>query len=189
MLGRLTARDGNKVIELDPNSLYISLTQILNPGFHWSLYITDIHGVATKHHWSGKSPVEEESRHHSFARKGPAEMYSHPQTHPVMQRTKSHNLNLAFIFISSYDPPKGEFDFPKLFGSIFTSHPNVWQNRQNGISCRTWVMKALEALHSRGLLNLSAEEVKGLEKVVTDVGHSVEEAFGTRGVFTEMAKL
>jgi hypothetical protein len=39
-------------VSLEPSSLYICLTRLISPGFHWSLYFTGTHGRAIRREWA-----------------------------------------------------------------------------------------------------------------------------------------
>ncbi|EPQ58426.1 hypothetical protein GLOTRDRAFT_110197 [Gloeophyllum trabeum ATCC 11539] len=168
---------GNE-IPVEPNSLYICLNQILSPGFHWSLYVTDAKGAAVRYEWAevqGRASTSD-----------PLEAFFYTPTHPVMEITRDLSCNLAFIKISAYTAPANPTIqyYVSMFHDIFpTSFSNVKRNRDHGISCRTWLMAALERMRTAGVINLSASEVAGLEARVIAIGQKAEEE-AAKGDFT-----
>ncbi|KAI4517891.1 hypothetical protein K525DRAFT_180006, partial [Schizophyllum commune Loenen D] len=128
-------------IQLEPSSLYVCLTQLLVPGFHWSIYITDGAGTATRYHWR-----QVPSRR---ARTDPIEEFTYGVINPITELTRGYNLNLAFIKIRAYTAPSGGSSdyFAALFKDAFpVGYPSVQENRRMNLTCRTWVMSALEKL-------------------------------------------
>ncbi|THU91872.1 hypothetical protein K435DRAFT_576608, partial [Dendrothele bispora CBS 962.96] len=129
-------------VTLEANSLYVSLTQLMSQGFHWSIYVTDAYGTATRYHWRqvrSRTTVT-----------SPIEVFSYETLACITETTRGLNLNLAFVKIEAFTAPRGATPdnyYVPLFRSIFaTSYPTVMQNRRQGITCRTWVFAALERL-------------------------------------------
>lgn len=176
--------DLGKEISLAPSSLYVCLTQLMGPGFHWSLYITDASGVATRYHWRevpGRRGADD-----------PIEEFAYGVIKPVTEITRGNNFNLAFIKISAYVPHEGmqpEY-FVALFKGVFTtSYSSVRENRQHQISCRTWLMAALQRMRVAGHLTLDSAAVAGLEASIKEIGNAVEERVSTGIVESEFAYL
>ncbi len=161
--------DFGATIVLEPNSLYVCLTQLLVPGFHWSIYITDSKRTATRYHWrqvtSHRAPTD------------PVEEFTYNVIDPITEVTRGNNLNLAFIKITAYTAPRGGSSdyFASVFKDVFpVSYSNVRQNRNNQLTCRTWAMSALERLRAAGIIGLDAATVAGLEERMKAVGSAVE---------------
>ncbi|KAI0789227.1 hypothetical protein C8Q75DRAFT_821283 [Abortiporus biennis] len=159
-------------ITLSPNSLYICLTQIMSPGFHWSLYITDSTGLATRYHW-----VEVRTRRQAA---DPIEEYTRAVINPVRGVTGGFRLNYTFVKIRSYTAPTTPFDFHAIFSTIYTtSYNNVRDNREHGIRCGNWVMTALQYLYLYGLLQLNEGQIKEIQTVMTAKGEELEHKVAT----------
>ncbi|EIN03506.1 hypothetical protein PUNSTDRAFT_33091, partial [Punctularia strigosozonata HHB-11173 SS5] len=126
-------------ISLQPNSLYIFLIQILSVDPHWSLFITDAAGVATRYHWS-VAPRRSLNE--------PIECYDARVINPVREVTNGGKMTLGVVRIMSYSPPQPGFDFNGLFSQIYRgiSYNTVQMNRLNHISCWEWVLEALNLL-------------------------------------------
>lgn len=63
----------------------------------------------------------------------------------------------------------------QLFDGIFEGYPTIFENRQKGITCRTWLMRALERLRVAGHLpGLSAAEVATYEQSAIEIGKRAE---------------
>ncbi|EPT00279.1 hypothetical protein FOMPIDRAFT_1049861 [Fomitopsis schrenkii] len=167
---------GNPTIPLEANSLYMCLTQLL-AGFHWSLFITDAQGKATRHHWS------QDSRRRGSS--DPVEVYTHSLIDPVTQMTRGMNLNLAFIRVSAFVAPRMPYDYVSLFSTIFPeTYTTVRDNRTHGTTCRTWAMGALQKLRENNLITLSTQAVAALEQRFIDIGTEVEAGIASGTVDT-----
>ncbi|TFY72128.1 hypothetical protein EVG20_g884 [Dentipellis fragilis] len=176
--------DLGDTIQLEPNSLYVCLTQLLVPGFHWSIYITDSKGTATRYHWrqvnSRQAPTD------------PIEEFTYNVINPITEMTRGNNLNLAFIKITAYTAPRGGSSdyFVSVFQGVFPdSYSTVRENRRNQLTCRTWVMCALEKLRAAGIINLDAATVAGLEEKIKAVGSAVETAVANGDPHTKVATM
>ncbi|KAJ3865120.1 MAG: hypothetical protein NXY57DRAFT_431929 [Lentinula lateritia] len=129
----------NPVVTLEPFSLYISTTQIFaQPGkFHWSFYLTDAYGIATRYHWSergGTRGVYAEGVHVQVI-------------NPVTTYSASYNVALAYFKVTGFNPATPPNIMQQAAFSAFPeSYLTVRENRQNGLSCRTWVLQVLRTL-------------------------------------------
>ncbi|KAA1473210.1 hypothetical protein DENSPDRAFT_839658 [Dentipellis sp. KUC8613] len=154
---------------LEPHALYICLTQLLVPGFHWGLYITDEHGVPTRHEWAEVKGVRD--------RTAPVEAYGTTIINPVRESDQENRFNLAFIKVRGY-MPRG-FDVCALFASLEpVGGSTSWHtNRKNGLSCRTWLIRALALLQREGAIARD-RPVQEIEEMVKKIGMEVELRLG-----------
>ncbi|KAG6335023.1 hypothetical protein ID866_4068 [Astraeus odoratus] len=125
-------------VYLDRGSLYICTVPLLGGKFHWSLiHITDT-GVATRHHWAaaGIDPCGREVYVQQSLPRGPL--------------TASATQILGYFKVSAYQNSGMKYDlegFKAVCRSVFAqSYPTAEENRQHGISCRTWVTSVLQGL-------------------------------------------
>ncbi|KAL4242362.1 hypothetical protein ABKN59_012061 [Abortiporus biennis] len=150
-------------VTLSPNSLYICLTQIMSPGFHWSLYITDSTGLATCYHWA-----EVRTRRQAA---DPIEEYTRAVINPVCGVTGGFRLNYTFVKIRSYTAPTTPFDFHAIFSTIYTTSYNNY-------------------LRLYGLLQLNEGQIKEIQTVVTAKDEELEHKVATtRLADTELCEL
>ncbi|KAL1667089.1 hypothetical protein GGF50DRAFT_49389 [Schizophyllum commune] len=156
-------------LTLEPQALYICLTQLLVPGFHWGLYFTDEHGVATRHEWAEVKGARDPT--------SPVEAYGVTVIDPVCESDKENRFNLAFVKVRGYTPL--EHDVRKLFAGLEPSGgSNSWRtNRKNGLSCRTWLIRALALLQREGAIVRDAP-VEEVEEMVKKIGMEVESRLG-----------
>ncbi|EPT00277.1 hypothetical protein FOMPIDRAFT_6280, partial [Fomitopsis schrenkii] len=152
---------------LEPNSLYICLTQLLVPGFHWGLYFTDGRGVATRHEWAevrGRRDLTQ-----------PVEAYQVALIHPVTVNDAQNRLNLALAKVSGYSPPPPQYDVQARFAGIELGggYSDVRRNRKSGLSCRTWLMRALVLLQEDVIIRRDTP-LSDIEDVVKSIGAEVE---------------
>ncbi|KAI9061422.1 hypothetical protein FKP32DRAFT_1594500 [Trametes sanguinea] len=161
----------SRTLALEPNALYICLTQLLVPGFHWGLYFTDEHGVATRHEWAEVKGRRE--------RGSPVEAYGVSVVDPVTEIDQENRRNLAFVKVRGYTP-NGAVDVRTLFDGLEPSGgSSSWmENRKNGLSCRTWLLRALAVLQREGLI-LREDAVVGVEETVKQIGNDVERRLGS----------
>ncbi|KAH9927251.1 uncharacterized protein B0H18DRAFT_1003696 [Fomitopsis serialis] len=175
----------NATLDLDSDSLYICLTQLFGPPgrFHWSIYITDAQGLATQYQWA-----EDLAR---CDRSAPVEKYSCSIVQPVKQRSETLQWNLAFIKMSHFVRTMDSDSYDELFANIFTTSWASWKdNRQHGLSCRTWAIAALQKLREKGgMRRLSAEQIAGLEAKIIAIGCAVEQRVAIGDNTVEMAEL
>ncbi|KAF8999264.1 hypothetical protein BDQ17DRAFT_1361059 [Cyathus striatus] len=130
----------NPAISLEPSSIYVATSQrMAAPGtFHWAVVVTDNAGMATRTHWTLID-------------------YS-PSTY-----SKGNTATFAFFKIDGYEG----VEWSTLWDcatTVFPEHlregfPTVKQNRQAGISCRTWALGFLRRLIEAGILHRSIEEI------------------------------
>ncbi|KAI0329311.1 hypothetical protein GY45DRAFT_884381 [Cubamyces sp. BRFM 1775] len=157
-------------LTLEPNALYICLTQLLVPGFHWGLYLTDEHGVATRHEWAEVKGRREPG--------SPVEAYGVSVIDPVTEIDQENRRNLAFVKVRGYTP-NAAVDMRTLFGGLEPSGgSSSWmENRKKGLSCRTWLMRALALLHKERVI-VREDPVAGIEEAVKQIGLDVERRLG-----------
>ena len=160
----------SKTLTLEPNALYICLTQLLVPGFHWGLYITDEHGVATRHEWAEVKGRREPG--------SPVEAYGVSIINPVTEIDQENRRNLAFVKVRGFTP-NAAIDLCALFGGLEPSggSSNWMENRKRGLSCRTWLMRALALLQKEGVINREGP-VGDIEEIVKQIGLEVERRLG-----------
>ncbi|KAH9830807.1 uncharacterized protein C8Q71DRAFT_716279 [Rhodofomes roseus] len=158
-------------LELEPDSLYICLTQLLVPGFHWGLYFTDNRGVATCHEWAEVQGRRDLTQ--------PVEAYQVALIHPVTVNDAQNRLNLAFVKVLGYSPPSSQYDLQARFAAIEPSggYSDVRRNRKSGLSCRTWLMRALGLLQEDGVIRRDTP-VSNIEGAVKEIGTEVEKRLG-----------
>lgn len=160
---------------LDASSLYISTEFQFASGFHWALYITapattpttenDIVGapapatLGARHEWAeDPSRALPEKYIRSVVKNPAAETYT-PEgrlvfayfkvagyKHAAPSETPGHLLSRPFSPSLVLDV---EWD-PRLDSVFPSSHPSCFANRKAGMSCRSWVVKALGVLIERG---------------------------------------
>ncbi|VDB92010.1 unnamed protein product [Peniophora sp. CBMAI 1063] len=170
-------------IPLQPFSLYIALVQIPIPDkFHWALYITDAHGLATCHQWT---------EHVGALAQGKAEGYKIDVLPLVTDMAENYVQNIAFIRLGAYvspsAPPSQSESRPdnvdvdltgymtRLFDGIFEGYATIFENRKKGVTCRTWLMRALERLRTAGHLpGLDKDAVAAYEHEAIEVGKRAE---------------
>jgi hypothetical protein len=163
----------NDTITLAPNSLYICLTQLLVPGFHWGLYHVDAAGHITRHEWA-----EVKGRRDPGS---PVEAYAATSIPAATEYDAENRFNLAFVKILGFAAPTAAYDFRARLETLEPDSASTsWmQNRKRGLSCRTWLIRALALLERDGLLARSdAEPVFGIEERVKAVGAAVDARLG-----------
>ncbi|KAG6812176.1 hypothetical protein H0H92_004044 [Tricholoma furcatifolium] len=166
--------DSNPIITLQPDSLYIATNQIFTQSgkFHWSLYLTDSSGHATKHHW-----VQVYGSQY-------AEAYR-VEVVPIRTYSSDAVATFAYLKVLGFTPPeKHIFDeavtmaFPKPYRMGLGT---VKDNRQANLTCRTWLFGVLRELANRGCLERS-ETLEALEQKVTEISTKLEnESVNTGG--------
>ncbi|KAL1723084.1 hypothetical protein EV715DRAFT_191357 [Schizophyllum commune] len=156
-------------LTLEPQALYICLTQLLVPGFHWGLYFTDERGVATRHEWAEVKGARDPM--------SPVEAYGVAVIDPVCESDQENRFNLAFIKVRGYTPI--ELDVRELFAGLEPSGgSNSWRtNRKRGLSCRTWLIRALALLQREGAM-VRDGPVEEVEEMVKRIGMEVESRLG-----------
>ena len=154
------------LVPLLPSSLYICLVQIPIPDkFHWALYITS-QNAATCHQWT----------EHAGARaQGKAEGYKIDRfpIDGVTDTNPDNTQNIAFIRLNAYSP--SEEDMTRLFDGIFEGYATIFENRRKGVTCRTWLMRALERMRVAGCFPvLDATQVAAYEQAAIAIGKRAE---------------
>ncbi|KAL4071256.1 hypothetical protein V8B97DRAFT_2104201 [Scleroderma yunnanense] len=148
-------------VRLDYGSLYICTVPLLNGKFHWSLiHITDA-GMATRHHWAaaGTDPTGRETYVHQALPRGPL--------------TASATQILGYFKVSAYQNSvavKHDLNgLRAICNTVFPqSYPTAEENRQHGMSCRTWVTNVLLGL------GLARDRAYEIERLVTSRSQSCE---------------
>ncbi|KAJ7074337.1 hypothetical protein C8F01DRAFT_1100188 [Mycena amicta] len=153
-------------ILLAENSLYVTTTQLSESKFHWALILTDEICAATRHHWHEKPRSGDSDS-------GPIEAYG---SQTVQPKSLTGRVVLGYFQIANYSPPP-----PGVFQDIcettfMTSYSSVCENRQRGITCRTFVLNVLSELCARGYIDGwhktgISSFVESLEKVIRE--HSI----------------
>jgi hypothetical protein len=154
---------------LEPNALYVVLTQLMSPGCHWAIFYTDANSVAVRHHWSAVQTTRDPAV-------DPVEAYTYRLIHPVTVFSVTGNAMLAFIKIAAFNAPPEGIDMVAFVNNIFPggTYPDVRANRRHGTRCRTWLIKALHKLREAGFINADAAEVAGYEATITSIGEDSE---------------
>jgi hypothetical protein len=173
----MSSSDPNPEIPLDTNCLYISTSQILSqPGkFHWSFFLTDEAGVATKHHW-----VEIYGGDY-------AEAY---RSH-IEERVSTYSnfvATFAYLKVRGFVSPGNEA-FAETARNAFAENvrhgfKTVRENRCANLTCRTWVLSILEHLKALGCLKRN-ETREWFEEQVEEVSTEIEERSSTDGGLTK----
>ncbi|TRM62930.1 hypothetical protein BD626DRAFT_569505 [Schizophyllum amplum] len=155
---------------LEPHALYICLTQLLVPGFHWGLYFTDERGIATRHEWAEVKGARD--------RLSPVEAYRATVIDPVTESDQENRFNLAFVKVRGYTPNVA-LDIRSSFSAVEPSGGwSSWrENRKNGLSCRTWLIRALALLQKEGVVVRECP-VEEIEEAVKKIGTEVERRLG-----------
>ncbi|KAI0061462.1 hypothetical protein BV25DRAFT_1857368 [Artomyces pyxidatus] len=170
--------DDNPKIPLEPNSLYIATSQLVmgDPGtFHWSFYLTDSAGVATKHHWA-----EIQSRDPTSY----AEGYISTVVEPVTTYSKNFQATFAYCKVNGFTFP-GQAAFKAVASQAFPEDrrlgfPTMRANRAAGLTCRTWVMAILGHLQTLGYLQ-RVETAEWFEAKVKEISVSIETGVAASG--------
>lgn len=142
-------------ILLEPASLYVATTQLAEAKFHWALIETDATCSAVRHHWHEKPHL-----------RGLAEGYGFQRIQP---KSLTGRVVLGYFQIRGYTPGI----LKEICETTFqTSYATVVENRQHGITCRTWVLQVLSTLCARGYITgfegTIRDFVDSLERVVTE---------------------
>ncbi|OJT09358.1 hypothetical protein TRAPUB_14172 [Trametes pubescens] len=129
-----------QLISLEKDSLYI-YTCPVDGGYHWAFVHIDEHGNATRHHWAAanwRQPHGPERYHANTLRDG------------AKDSTAGRRI-VGYFKILDYTPMSAAA-FQQVCASVFPgrNHTFALQNRQDGISCRTWCIAVLTViLHSQ----------------------------------------
>ncbi|KAF7322676.1 hypothetical protein HMN09_00046400 [Mycena chlorophos] len=165
-------------IALAPNSLFVTTTQLSETKFHWALVRTDDMPMcnATRHHWHEKPRASSDNS-------APIEGYGIQNIQP---RSLTGRVVLGYFQIANYSAPAPGV-FEEICESTFpTSFATVWENRQRGITCRTFVLNVLSELCSRGYITgwRRTDEipsfVASLEKTIVEQSRRADCSYLTR---------
>ena len=150
----------NPVIKLTPNSLFVTVLPTLDD-IHWAIFITDINGIATRHHWSEVDRATSDLT-------SPAEHYSFSYVDPVCVYTREKHVHLGFFKVAGYTGPRQGVNIVEKFRSIFpASFVSSIQNRRHNINSYTWCMKALTLLQESNVIERSDQVAQCVERVVS----------------------
>jgi hypothetical protein len=144
------------------------------PGkFHWSLFITDDKGVATRLQWkeniSPGIPVVQ------------AEIYSVDKVDPVTEITEGNHMSIVFFKFCAFNPLTN-FDYNAALSRIFPAgYSTINANREHNLTCRTWLLAALQILRQYRLIRLSESQIAGLEAKIISTGLEEEVRFSNQG--------
>ncbi|OBZ69783.1 hypothetical protein A0H81_10486 [Grifola frondosa] len=129
---RMAQRGDGLPIRLDTNSLYIHTIPLDGPSFHWAFVHVDHNGTATRHQWA---PTTKDAY-------GP-EAYVE-QSLPTGPGTLTNSMQiLGYFRVTDYNA-MDITSFRQMCSEIFSvSYPTAQQNRQAGVTCRTWVTHVL----------------------------------------------
>ncbi|KAJ6618287.1 hypothetical protein B0H10DRAFT_2030168 [Mycena sp. CBHHK59/15] len=164
----MTAASGS--ILLDPASLYVTTTQLAEAKFHWALIVTDANCSATRYHWFEKPDTSGNL----------AEGYGFQSVQP---KSLTGRVVLGYFKIRGYTSPSAGI-FAEICQATFqTSYPTVYENRRNGITCRTWVFQVLSTLCTLGYITgfdgSCRAFVDSLERVITEQSRMADNAYLT----------
>ena len=130
-------------ITLEPGTLHICTYMIDQPGlYHWSLYIVDDKGAVAQYHWS-KNPASTPDNDI------PAEQFTFEAVEePILKiDLKTMQMKFAMIQLNAYTPSPDtthEVIVGYLRGIFEKSFKTIEENREAGITCRTWIVAALK---------------------------------------------
>ena len=162
----------NHEITLEANSLYIATSQLINrPGsFHWSFFLTDAAGTATKHHWA-------QIREGEYPKS-----YQTCIVNPVSTHSTNFVATFAYLKVCGFVSPGGEA-FAELAGKAFPEDmrlgfKTVGDNRR--LTCRTWIMTILSQLKKLGYLKREETE-EWFEEQVKKCSIDIEKCSAVEG--------
>jgi hypothetical protein len=149
----------NPIINLSASSIYISTNTIFSVGFHWSLFVTDENARATRHDWAQSGAIEK------YRTKviDPTKTYS------------SNNAVLVYLKVGGCSPPDAN-RMEEFCRSVFPggSKPTVKENRQAGMTCRTWLLQVLKVLIEEGFV-VRENGIEGIEDKVREISAAQEQ--------------
>lgn len=159
---------------ITPLSLYITTELLMTPGFHWAIHITDPEGYTiTRHEWA-----------EDLSRQVAERYFSSTTTSPSLTTntyTPEGRLIFAWFKVTGFSHPAANstWDWESELAQIFPSgsYPTWYENRKHGMSCRTWVTKALRVLSDRGILSRHDTPVE-VEKKITRISSELEVRLG-----------
>lgn len=118
-------------VDLEPNALYICLTQLFTPGFHWSLFFTSpTDGCVTRYEWAEVKGITDLTL--------PVESFQQKWFESVEAYDEGLRFNLAYLKVLGYTPPVEGVPPVEIFEGLVIPpevYVNVRDNRRNGISC------------------------------------------------------
>lgn len=149
----------NPVVKLSANSIYISTSTILSDGFHWSLFVTDGNARATRHDWAQSGIIEK----YRCKKIDPTKTYS------------TNNAVLVYLKVGGCSPPDAN-KMDEICRSVFPggSKPTVRENREAGMTCRTWLLQVLEVLYEEGFV-VRENGIQGIEAKVRKISAENEQ--------------
>ncbi|KIY53886.1 hypothetical protein FISHEDRAFT_68455 [Fistulina hepatica ATCC 64428] len=164
----------NPPISLECNSLYIATYQLPDtPGqgfFHWSLYLTDSFGKATKYHW-----VEQPKRLVRIT--GYAEDVAFGPMDPFNSFSDNMTMRVGLFKIDGVAPVEPTVMYQLAMNAFNTrGYPTVEGNRRHGLSCCTWVRQVLIKLYQRGYIQRNERfSSRKIENAVRDRSLQLEQ--------------
>jgi hypothetical protein len=143
----MSGSNTNHEISLEANSIYITTSQLTGrPGiFHWSFFLTDAAGTATKHHWA-------QIRVGEFPKS-----YQTCVVNPVSTYSTNSVATFAYLKVCGFVSPGGEA-FTELAGKAFTEDIGFKTVRDIRFTCRTWILTILCQLKKLGYLKREETE-------------------------------
>ena len=156
----------NPAIPLEPNSIYVSTQFLISPNFHVALLVVDSAGKISVHEWA-----------EDLSRETP-ERYFHRNIDAAKSYTDDGKLIFAYFKIAGYTSPGDDFDWVSMLAPIFPrSYANWIENRKRKVSCKFFVLHALEKLIENGCL-VREDTITDIEKTVYRVSHELENELG-----------
>lgn len=152
----------NPIVALDASSMYIATSQIFAlPGkFHWVIYITDAMERVTTYQWN-EVPSASGSPYYESVQ-------IDVQNEPIKTFRDGCIMIFAFFKILGYrEVAHSEEIVREIAGNAFNTlgYKTLKENRNNGLTCRTWVMRVIEQMKAKGILDRD-ESAEWFEKVV-----------------------
>lgn len=136
-------------VPLEKDSLYISTVPLIGNAFHWSLIHVDSDDTHTRHHWATITGNP----------KGREGYISEILSNGAYDKTDK-NVVLGYFKVVDY-APLNVSALREVCQSIFpASYPTMEENRQHGITCRTWILQIL----SRWLAQERVDEIENKVK-------------------------
>lgn len=135
-------------IPVEVNSLYITTVPLVTGPFHWALIHVDASGVITKHQWVAVTrDIEGLEEYHAFT------------VEDCRAVTRGTQI-LAYFKIDNVMPPSRN-QMSRICQSVFPHfYTTVADNRAHGITCRTFVIRALRNLLSDNRVQEIEDAVK-----------------------------
>ncbi|KAI0696627.1 hypothetical protein BC835DRAFT_856169 [Cytidiella melzeri] len=150
-------------IGLDINSLYIMTVPLPTGAFHWALIHIDSGGSYTRHHWAAVTDNVHGRESYIW--------------HPLPGGTRSvtdKNPVLGYFKVVGYTPVDTAAFVDICQKTFPTSYDTVAENRQHGLTCRTWILHIITKLMS----DQRAQEVEiRVKKRSTDQSNEFANSF------------